>query len=151
MIKKSLSSRATFGCSRTHSNVRDIKRIKQKDLKSLATLGILGTIAAATLLPKDFAKHAQAAYDHARHSAHTIQELAVGTEGQRAVNTLEQALSILGKAGAEYKEVGQGLSQYTEQREALVGDLKRTYEENEAIGIESKRLQIYLEGFAKNL
>ena len=127
-----------------------MKRIRHKDLKSLITLGAVGTLAVATLLPKDFTLHAKAAYAHGKHSARTIQELAMGTKGQRAVNNLEQALSILGKAGTDYDEINKALSQYGQEREQLVENLKRTYEENETMGREFHRLQINLEGFAKN-
>ena len=126
-------------------------RMKHIDGKSLATLWTVGTLTAAALLPDGLVGHVRDAYDHFRYSTETASEMVRGTEGERAIKDLSDALRIVGEASATYEDARRALESYNANAQDSIEAMKETYEQNETLMREAKRLNINLQGFYKSV
>lgn len=126
------------------------ENMKYKDGKSLATLWVAGTIATANLFSGSLKGHVRDAYEHFRYSTQAVSEMVRGTEGEREVKNLEDALKVVREQTGQYTSIDEELAGYMNEREELVGNLSRLYEDNETLVREAQRLNVNLQGFLKN-
>ncbi|MBS3082107.1 hypothetical protein J4416_04220 [Candidatus Pacearchaeota archaeon] len=134
------------------------KREKHKYLSNtnyvddLVATGVVGALATYGLSKVDFLPHLRESLYNARHATGTVKDIVLGgPEGMRGAKSLDEAISIVDSAREMNVEAGNALEGYLTARKELVGDLVRTYAENETLVREAERLKLQVEGVVKNL
>ena len=126
------------------------KEMKWRGTKSLATLVGLG-IAAASFLPTRFYENMRGAYDHAVYGAQTVEEMAVGTKGERALSGLQKSIEDVRAAAGANEDARKTLESYASSVQGSVEGLDKIYKDNETFAREAERFSINMQGLYKSV
>lgn len=85
-----------------------------------------------------------------RHAQKSVTDVVRGgSEGMRAVKTLDDALRVVDAASAYNAEAKGAARQYIEQRKGLLVELGKVYTDGEQVGRVAQRVKLQLEGMLK--